>query len=320
MLAAGALSIKDLVKVPDLNTFLPVMIIGFITAGVIGYFSIRWLLAFIQKRSFVPFAIYCAAMASLVLAVSAFRAPVAALAQASTPTQPVAADSTTLVKVAFTPSMSILGSSFSDCADQQAAFNMVVQEVPTSGIDAASADVILRMGIPASLSLPSYSLGNEPLVFIVNQSNPLKKLTLDQLQQILSARMTSWDTLQQSCADCFSGLLPDEVKNAPVALHFYAADEDIQQAMESAVMSGVLPASSQALLIPDPAAMILSIKNNPTAIGFVPAAAGLTGVNPVTISDLDASALTLPILAITQTSAQGPIQSWLACVQKSLKP
>lgn len=320
MLAAGALSVKDLVKVPDLNAFLPVMIIGFVTAGVIGYFSIRWLLAFIQKRSFIPFAIYCAAMASLVLAVSAFRAPTAALAQASTSTQPVAADSTSVVSVAFTPSMSILGSSLSECADQQAGFNMVVQEVPTSSLDAASADVILRLGIPASLSLPSYTLGNAPLVFIVNSSNPLKELNLDQLQQVLSARMTSWDALQQSCPDCFSGTLPDEVKNAPVALNFYGADEDIQQAMENAAMRGILPARSQALLVPDPAAMILSIKNSPTAIGFVPTTAGLTGVNPITITDLETTALSLPVLAITQTRAEGSIQSWLACVQDSLKP
>jgi hypothetical protein len=216
--------------------------------------------------------------------------------------------------------MSILGSSLSDCADQQAGFNMVVQEVPTSILDAASADVILRMGIPASLSLPSYTLGNAPLVFIVNSSNPLKELNLDQLQQVLSARMTSWDALQQSCPDCFSGTLPDEVKNAPVALNFYGADEDIQQAMENAAMRGILPARSQALLVPDPAAMILSIKNSPAAIGFVPTAAGLTGVNPVTITDLDTTAFSLPVLAITQTRAEGSIQSWLACVQDSLKP
>ena len=70
MLAAGGYSVYKLLKMPGLNDFLPVMAIGFITAGVVGYFSIRWLLGYLQEHSFKGFAIYCAAVAVIILILS----------------------------------------------------------------------------------------------------------------------------------------------------------------------------------------------------------------------------------------------------------
>lgn len=58
MLAAGALALLDLFAIPDLAGFLPVMLAGFLTAAAVGYLSIRWLLAFLARRSLIPFSIY----------------------------------------------------------------------------------------------------------------------------------------------------------------------------------------------------------------------------------------------------------------------
>ena len=60
MLAAGGLSSYQMVtEVPDLGAFLPIMAIGFVTAMVVGYVSIRWLLRFLVKNSLVYFSLYC---------------------------------------------------------------------------------------------------------------------------------------------------------------------------------------------------------------------------------------------------------------------
>jgi undecaprenyl-diphosphatase len=66
MFGAGILSIKDLLEVPDLNQFLPVLLIGFITSGIVGYFSIHWLLNFLNKKSFVSFSVYCLIVAIII--------------------------------------------------------------------------------------------------------------------------------------------------------------------------------------------------------------------------------------------------------------
>jgi len=73
MLAAGLLSVLDLVKIPDLGSFLPVLSIGFIVAMVVGYLSIRWLLNFLKSRSLIPFAVYCALVSVLTIFIAYFR-------------------------------------------------------------------------------------------------------------------------------------------------------------------------------------------------------------------------------------------------------
>jgi len=60
MLAAGGLSTYQMVtEVPNWVEFLPIMIIGFLTALIVGYISIRWLLRFLVSHSLVYFSLYC---------------------------------------------------------------------------------------------------------------------------------------------------------------------------------------------------------------------------------------------------------------------
>ncbi len=60
MLAAGGLSTYQMfTEVSDLNTFLPLMAVGFITAMIVGYIAIRWLLRFLVNHSLTYFSIYC---------------------------------------------------------------------------------------------------------------------------------------------------------------------------------------------------------------------------------------------------------------------
>ena len=73
MAAAGLLSLLDLFDIPDLSSFIPLLIIGFITAAVIGYISIHWLLKFLQQNSLIYFSIYCIAIALLTIVVWIIR-------------------------------------------------------------------------------------------------------------------------------------------------------------------------------------------------------------------------------------------------------
>lgn len=61
MLAAGGLSTYQMVtEVTNLAGFLPLMAIGFLTAMIVGYLAIRWLLRFLVNHSLVYFSVYCA--------------------------------------------------------------------------------------------------------------------------------------------------------------------------------------------------------------------------------------------------------------------
>lgn len=70
MLAAGLLATLDMLNIPNLGSLLPVFIPGFITAAVVGYVSIRWLLRYITHHPLYVFAIYCAVVGFAVLGFS----------------------------------------------------------------------------------------------------------------------------------------------------------------------------------------------------------------------------------------------------------
>ncbi len=66
-LAAGALEIKDALALPNLGEFLPLVLVAFAAAAVVGFFSIRWLLAFVANHSLRVFALYCAVLGAVTL-------------------------------------------------------------------------------------------------------------------------------------------------------------------------------------------------------------------------------------------------------------
>ena len=59
MLVAGLSAVIDLLQIPELGSLLPVFIPGFITAAVVGYLAIGWLLSFLGRYSLYYFAAYC---------------------------------------------------------------------------------------------------------------------------------------------------------------------------------------------------------------------------------------------------------------------
>jgi undecaprenyl-diphosphatase len=59
MLAAGVYESISLFQMPGLAQFLPVLIIGFIAAAVVGWFAVRWFMGYLSKHSLHIFALYC---------------------------------------------------------------------------------------------------------------------------------------------------------------------------------------------------------------------------------------------------------------------
>lgn len=73
MVAAGLLAGIDLLQLSNLASFLPVMIIGFVVSGIVGYFAIAWLMKFLTKQPLYYFSIYCTALSLLVFIVHNVR-------------------------------------------------------------------------------------------------------------------------------------------------------------------------------------------------------------------------------------------------------
>ena len=66
MLAAGGYQMLDVIKMPNLGSFLPLLAVGFITAAIVGWFAIQWLIHYLSRHSLYVFAAYCAIVGTVV--------------------------------------------------------------------------------------------------------------------------------------------------------------------------------------------------------------------------------------------------------------
>jgi len=66
MLAAGGYQTLDMIKMPNLGEFLPLLAVGFVTAAIVGWFAIKWLIGYLSQHSLYIFAAYCAVVGTIV--------------------------------------------------------------------------------------------------------------------------------------------------------------------------------------------------------------------------------------------------------------
>ena len=73
MIGAGLVGLKDLADLsPGAGLLLPVAV-GFVTAAIVGYLCIRWLIGYLNRNSLYGFAAYCVAASLFCLLVAVLR-------------------------------------------------------------------------------------------------------------------------------------------------------------------------------------------------------------------------------------------------------
>jgi undecaprenyl-diphosphatase len=68
--AAGAYETLQVVQMSGTREFLPYLAVGFVTAGVVGWFALQWLMKFLRDHSIYLFAAYCGVVGLICLVVS----------------------------------------------------------------------------------------------------------------------------------------------------------------------------------------------------------------------------------------------------------
>jgi undecaprenyl-diphosphatase len=73
IVGAGLLKVADLAQTGGLAAQVPTLIVGFVVAGAVGLACIHFLLRYLQRHQLYPFAIYCAIVGTVCLAVALAR-------------------------------------------------------------------------------------------------------------------------------------------------------------------------------------------------------------------------------------------------------
>jgi len=323
MIAAGIFSIPDLLDVPDLGGFLPVLIVGFIAAAIVGYLAIHWLLHFLNKRSLIYFAAYCVLLGSLVLILSHVRPNMNAtpVASGAAPVVENGEEINEVIQLSHSASTDWLIASAEDCAADLPGLALLTADEDTKIDGLETIDVTLRWGEPESLAGYAVTISESAFTFIVNSENPLARLPLARLEEITTGSLRTWRDLYTNCQNCYEEEPPSKVLDQPIQMYVYPDSEDAQDIFADFFNEEILPSLSSAILVPSTRAMNQAILANPAGLGYLPAQAVDANVLQVNVTrngkSLDFSR---PMLAITGEEPQGIGRQWLACLSNAVNP
>jgi undecaprenyl-diphosphatase len=323
MLGAGLVSLLDVFKSPGLVSFLPIILVGFVSAMIIGYLSIHWLLGFLGKRSLYVFAGYCVLLGAAVLFIPGItNTPTVTPTATVQPTEYVAVTPNFQSPVFIEQSTSLdwLIPAMSTCADTIPGFSIIVKPVP-SGLSVVSANTIrLVWGEPDNLQQYSALLGTERLAVVVNPVNPVSSLPLEIVHDFSSGKVNTWGEIFTRCPECLAGPDSANIAEKPITLNVYPNGDDSLRIYVESVMDGNPIATSMAILNPSGLTMRESVNGDPAAVGFLPAHFLTDQVKEVPIANFDPSLLIQPILAISDFEPVGSAADWLVCIKKVLNP
>lgn len=170
-------------------------------------------------------------------------------------------------------------------------------------------EIVLEFGqLPQENAAPYVSqVGWEQVVVIVNQTNPISQLTAEELKQVFSGQLTSWVSEAGRMIQVW--VLPES--------------EPTRHIFDNALRLKQLLASD-AMLAPDPQALLEAVSSDEAAIGYLPQSFvnsnTILGGNKVKILHLEDSLmqeLNQPVLVMTQSEPSGNGRNLLLCLQDS---
>lgn len=201
-----------------------------------------------------------------------------------------------ILRIAISPaaqpaSMAVLSCASSFKAVEQ---QILIEMYRPEGQELAQFDFAIQLGEVANPPEIVAPLAEEELVVILHPSNPLRRLSAEQIADLFSGRIRNWDILDGN--------------DVEVALWIGPPGDEARLALESDLLVGS-PVSGSASLAASPQLMLDAVGADANAIGLLPAA----WVNS-SVKRLD-SGISLPVLALAEGALSPEARAILACLQ-----
>lgn len=289
MLAAGLVGTIDLLEIPSVTIFLPVMAVGFLTAGVVGYFCIRWLLRYISRRSFIPFVIYCAVFPTLIIAFNFL---------VDSPVRGKQEMTLSPVQVSIDPALTWISPLMELCARGQSGFNLVAQS--DANPNQTDMDFEFHINEVSNPQAQAIILGTEKILFIVNDLNPNNSISNAGLAAILEGKNLDWQD------------------GTPIQLYVYPPQSAIMESVSKHFqLQNGFSLSSRIIFYPQD--VLQKIREDPSGFGFIPANLINDSVKPVILDSPDSTGPVFQIIVEFDHELSKSENAWLACIEKGLE-
>ena len=307
MAAAGLLSLVELKNISDLSQFLPVMAVGFFTAGIVGFFTVRWLLGYIANHSLVPFAIYCLILGSGTLIFSSVNS--------STSNNYEIKAVKNSYHVSYSSSIQWIIPIINECSEKIPGTTILLNQ-SDKDIYPSGSDIYISYG-ELSLATPYiYQLGNDHLIPAVNKESPIINLTINALQGLYQGDISTVNDLTEECAECVIDEGIDVAPNERFHVWGYPEESFLKQAFQSAFQMDVLSPSLS--IAPNPSLLKQALSLEEKAVGILPQKAIGDHLKPIPLIDLINDQASIQILASSHAEPDAALSSLLVCIQEKI--
>jgi len=306
---AGLIGIIEMMALPDVKNFLPVMITGFIVAGIVGFFAISWLMKYINSHSLLPFAGYCLLLGAGSLALLTLNPQISTSSTSTAQT-----DQAGVYQIGFDPELEWLLPVMHNCQAQVPSADFIYESFAEASAASVAMDTYLSYELPQGKTGFTYQLGEDHLEVAVNPANNFNSAPLSVVNSLFAGSFAAWQSVWEACPECFTG--GGSASNVNIAIWMLPGDSFPGSQFESAYLNTTL--TSLAKIAPNSKNMRQMIGADANAVGYLPAGWLDDSVKALTISDEDWSSPRMPIIASTTAEPEEVLSLWLACVQKSL--
>lgn len=307
MSAAGILSLIDLIKTSNLAQFLPAMSVGFLTAGIVGFFTIRWLLGYIANHSLFPFAIYCFILGSGTLIFS--------LINPSTPRNFETTAEKDLYRISYSSSVQWIIPTINECNEKTPETTILLNQ-SDNDIYPSGSDIYISYGGLSSTQPYIYQLGDDFLVPAANKDNPILNLTLSTLRGLYQGNITTNNELAEECAECIIAEGNDISIGETFHIWGYPEESYLNQAIQSAFQIDVL--SPNLSIAPNPSLLQQALSLEDRSVGILPQKAIGDQLKTIPLVDITNDQAMIPILASSNAEPDGALIGLLVCLQKEI--
>lgn len=307
MAAAGLLSLVELKNISDLSQFLPVMAVGFFTAGIVGFFTIRWLLGYITNHSLVPFAIYCLILGSGTLILSSVNS--------STSNNYETRAVKDSYHVSYSSSIQWIIPIINECSEKIPGTTILLNQ-SDKDIYPSGSDIYISYGELSSASPNIYQLGDDHLIPAVHKESPIINLTINALQELYQGDISTVNDLIEECAECVIDEGIDIALDERFHVWGYPEESFLKQAFRSAFQMGVL--SPNLSIAPNPSLLKQALSLEEKAIGILPRKAIGDHLKTIPLIDLINDQASFQILAESHAEPDAALSALLVCIQKRI--
>ncbi len=185
-----------------------------------------------------------------------------------------------------------------DCAEKTPAIPLFT-DVVEGNTHNQEMDFTIGIGEPDPLPVFTAQIAKEEILVIAHPDVAVSKLSSDQLIAIFTGNITNWKQVGGASQNVLAWIYPDG---------------NAIQRIFNAVLK-YRPATSQAMLAPDPSAMIEGVGKQPGSIGYIPKAWLTSDVKTIELDARLQSALLQPVLAMADRNPQGAARRLIGCLQ-----